>query len=46
LREFRTHGDIAPLLGGWPLLQLTLDACDDLGELAVVECPDEGDAGV
>ena len=41
-----SDGDIAPLLVGWPLLQLTLDAGDDLSELAVVERPDEDDAGV
>lgn len=39
-------GDIAPLLLGWALLQLTLYACEDLSELAVVECPDEDDTGV
>lgn len=39
-------GDIVPLFVGWPLLQLTLDGGDDRGELAVVERPDEDDAGV
>lgn len=40
------NGDIAPLLLSRALPQLTFDAREDLGELAVVECPDEDDASV
>jgi hypothetical protein len=45
-RRSERDGDIPPLLLGGPLPQLTLDAGADLGKPAVVERPDEDDAGV
>jgi hypothetical protein len=40
------EGDVAPLLLGWTLSELTFDASGYLGELAVVERPYEHQAGV
>ena len=39
-------GQVAPLILGWPKAELAFDTLDDLGELAVVERPDEDQAGV
>jgi hypothetical protein len=35
-----------PLRLGWPTVELAFDAGEDLGELAVIERPDEDQAGV
>jgi hypothetical protein len=46
LRRSKCDGNVAPLLLGCSLAQLTLDPGADLGELAVVARPDEDDACV